>query len=280
MISETEKISVIAISSQVVYGSVGLSIAVPCLESLGLEVLPIPTIILANRPGLGTYAALEIRKNVLNDFLTAFHNDGWFDRVSGILTGYFVNPDQVLKVAEVIARIKNDRKDVIYVCDPVLGDYPEGLYVTEDTAEAVKDRLLPLADLVTPNLFETRWLTSNNVDLSADSKTLRDLPKNLNTRSLIITSTSTNQEAIKSVFVTNESVIVDENKYFDDVPKGTGDAFSALILANILKTSSVEDAFDISLRQIATLSEAASGAKTLAAGLSEIHLSRLFHKSD
>ena len=42
---------ILAISSQVVRGHVGLSAIVPALQRLGHEVLPIPTIILSNHPG-------------------------------------------------------------------------------------------------------------------------------------------------------------------------------------------------------------------------------------
>ena len=42
--------------------------------------------------------------------------------------------------------------------DPVLGDAGR-LYVAQETAEAIRDRLIPLADIATPNLFELGWLT-------------------------------------------------------------------------------------------------------------------------
>ncbi len=276
----SQRTSVLAISSKVLYGSVGLSIAVPCLEILGYQVLPIPTVLLANRPGLGTHAALAIRSNVLSDFCEAFRQDGWFERITGILTGYFLHPDQVLKVADVIARIKNDRNDVIYVCDPVLGDFPEGLYVSEETARAVREALLPLADLATPNLFEACWLAGVDLEPGTFSQRLKTLRQKFDIKNLIITSANTGDDTIKSALVTKNSVVIHENKFIADVPKGTGDAFSALMLGNILKSPSMKEAFKISLRQIETLSAAASGAETLAPGLLKCRQGGLLHESD
>ncbi len=44
------------------------------------------------------------------------------------------------------------------LCDPVIGDHG-GLYVPEAVATAIRDRLMPLATLATPNRFELAWLT-------------------------------------------------------------------------------------------------------------------------
>ena len=49
------------------------------------------------------------------------------------------------------------------VCvDPILGDAGK-LYVAEETAEAIRDQLLPLASIATPNLFELQWLSGASV---------------------------------------------------------------------------------------------------------------------
>ncbi|MGI9570586.1 MAG: bifunctional hydroxymethylpyrimidine kinase/phosphomethylpyrimidine kinase [Desulfobulbia bacterium] len=276
----TDDKTVLAISSQVVYGSVGLSIAVPCLESFGIQVLPVPTVILASRPGLGTYTALEIRSEDLGSFLLSLRNDGWFDRISGILTGYFLNPEQVRLVAQTITLIKEKRKEVVYVCDPVLGDTPEGLYVSEETGEALKSQLLPIADLATPNLFEACWLADAEPVATIDTNGLKKLAKSLNVEKHVITSAVSTRRKINSALSEGEIFRIIEHKRFDDVPKGIGDAFSALMLANILKSPTLEIAFENSLHQIEWLAEAASGDKTLSAALRRHNRSGLFHKSD
>ena len=45
--------SVLALSSHVALGSVGLAAIVPALQSLGHEVWAVPTVVLSNRPGFG-----------------------------------------------------------------------------------------------------------------------------------------------------------------------------------------------------------------------------------
>ena len=47
---------ILSISSQVAYGPVGNSAAVPALQAMGHEVLAIPTVMLSNHPGHGKQA--------------------------------------------------------------------------------------------------------------------------------------------------------------------------------------------------------------------------------
>jgi pyridoxine kinase len=54
---------------------------------------------------------------------------------------------------DVVASLLHDYKGVVLL-DPVIGDYKKGLYVSEETARAIRERLLPLAQIVTPNRFE------------------------------------------------------------------------------------------------------------------------------
>ena len=56
---------VLAISSHVVRGAVGLAATVPALQYLGHEVWALPTVLLSSRPGLGRLAKRECRRRSL-----------------------------------------------------------------------------------------------------------------------------------------------------------------------------------------------------------------------
>lgn len=66
-----------------------------------------------------------------------------------IHVGYLPKPMHV----DVVAACLKDYKGVVLL-DPVIGDYKKGLYVSEETARAIRDWLFPLAQIVTPNRFE------------------------------------------------------------------------------------------------------------------------------
>ncbi|MBV8332253.1 MAG: bifunctional hydroxymethylpyrimidine kinase/phosphomethylpyrimidine kinase [Candidatus Eremiobacteraeota bacterium] len=78
-----------------------------------------------------------------------------------ILVGYLPRPQHV----EVVASQLRDYKGVVLL-DPVIGDYQKGLYVTKETARAIKDQLLPMAQIVTPNRFEAEVLIGDDAGMT------------------------------------------------------------------------------------------------------------------
>ena len=49
--------------------------------------------------------------------------------------------------------LREKNPDIIYVCDPVMGDNGK-FYVPEELMPIYRDDLLPLANMITPNQFE------------------------------------------------------------------------------------------------------------------------------
>ena len=149
---------ILAISSQVVFGPVGLNCIVPALQSQGHEVMALPTILLSNHPGLGKPEGRATAASEMSAMLRALKNLGAFEQIDAIITGYFASAEQVEMIASLIAEINCS----IVLVDPVLGDHGK-LYVPETTALAIGRKLLPLATIITPNAFELSWLSGSTV---------------------------------------------------------------------------------------------------------------------
>ena len=113
---------VLAISSHVVRGHVGLAATVPALQSLGHEVWALPTVIVASRPGLGRMARHEPPATGLADMLAALEADGCWPSLDAVLTGYFASPEAVAAAAQAIRRIRAVNPRALVLVDPVLGD--------------------------------------------------------------------------------------------------------------------------------------------------------------
>lgn len=149
--------AVIVISSHVVRGKVGNRAAVFALETLGHPVWALPTVILPWHPGHGRSTRVTISdtdfQSVIDDLIAA----PWVGEVRAVLSGYLGSSGQAEGVSRLVTALKERNPKLIYACDPVIGD-AGGLYVPEATATAIRDQLLPLANLATPNRFELAWL--------------------------------------------------------------------------------------------------------------------------
>src|SRR5437879_5677435 len=94
--------------------------------------------------------------------------DALFGLVDLVITGHFSSAEQVEIAADALVRVQAaaERAPVVIV-DPILGDTPKGLYVKAEVAEAVAGRLVPLADWITPNLWELGHLAGGSIDSAA-----------------------------------------------------------------------------------------------------------------
>jgi pyridoxine kinase len=152
------RMSVISIQSQVAYGHVGNSAATFPMQMHGIDVVAVPTTLLSNRPGYPTLRGRVLEAQLVADLLLGIEERGAVDTCQMILSGYLGSAEIAAVVADFVARARDRNPTIIYCCDPVLGDRDRGLFVHADIPPLVRDRLCPLADIITPNHFEFEWL--------------------------------------------------------------------------------------------------------------------------
>jgi pyridoxine kinase len=223
---------VLAISSQVARGAIGLSASVPVLQALGHEVIALPTVLLSNHPGHARFAGERIGPDLLRRMLDALDDNGWLGEVDAVLTGYLPSPEHVDIACEAVTRVRRRRPDALAHCDPVLGDEPKGLYIAETAAGAIRDRLVPLADVVKLNRFELGWLTgAAPVDIASVS----DAARRFEAGTVIVTSVTVESvPRLYNVAVSAAETWVASVVLRGRVPHGTGDAFGGLLLGYML----------------------------------------------
>lgn len=217
---------VLAVSSQVAYGPVGNSAAVPALQARGHEVLAVPTITLSNHPGHGKPAGFRTAPEDLGNILSALEALGVINTVAGVLTGYFASPGQVEAVATLLVRMKSANPDLFILVDPILGD-EAGLYVPLAVAEAIRDRLLPLASCITPNRFELAWVSGMPV---TDAASAAAAAQSLGTPEVLATSIP-EADSLSTLLFTPDGNHAITSPRLPKVPNGTGDFLSGLYLS-------------------------------------------------
>ncbi|RID91481.1 pyridoxal kinase [Gemmobacter lutimaris] len=227
---------VIAIQSQVVFGHVGNSAALFPMQAAGLEVAAIPTVMFSNTPNYPTLRGRALPPEFFSDLLQGARERGLAERADILLTGYIGSLDVALMVADFVAEAKALNPRLTYLCDPVMGDAGPGLYVPEAIADVMRNRLLPLADLATPNPFELGWLTGGPTRTLADLQTARDGLALAPAARLIVTGCAledTPEGHIESVILGPEGISRHPTPHLPIALSGTGDLFAGLVVAGL-----------------------------------------------
>jgi pyridoxine kinase len=223
--------AVIVISSHVARGSVGNRAAVFALETLGFPVWAVPTVILPWHPGHGKADRIIPAPEQFARLLADLAASKWLGEVAAVLSGYLGDAGQAEAVARLVGKVKAANPRALYVCDPVVGD-AGGLYVPAATAEAIRDRLLPLADIATPNRHELEWLAGRSLPSIKD---ILSAARDLALPTLLVTSApSMMANSTGNLLVTADHALLAEHRLIDGAPNGAGDLTAALFLARLL----------------------------------------------
>ncbi|MCH8488798.1 MAG: PfkB family carbohydrate kinase, partial [Oceanicaulis sp.] len=165
---------VIVISSQLAGSPVGGSLSVRVLHAAGIETCLAPSVSFGRHPGLGAPGGAALADADFASLLDALAATGAPHNARAILTGYLASPGQVEAAARFIAAARTVNRDLLVMVDPIMGDGEAdgrdgGLYLPRATAMGIATRLIPLADVITPNLFELAWLAGRPLSTMEDA---------------------------------------------------------------------------------------------------------------
>ncbi|MBL8893505.1 MAG: bifunctional hydroxymethylpyrimidine kinase/phosphomethylpyrimidine kinase [Rhizobiales bacterium] len=223
--------AVLVISSQVAAGPVGASAAAPALLSLGVIPIVVPTILFTNHPGHGRPEGTIAEAATVGAMLHRLMELGFLEACRCVLSGYFANTEQVVAAADFIAAYRASNPDIYYLCDPIVGDDGE-LYVKQDIAEAIRDRLVPMAQGLTPNAFEAAWMSDMAIRSTEDARLASRIWPD---KDVIVTSIPEGDDRLTTaVFGHGEECIVSRPR-LSHVPHGIGDLLSGLAAGHIAR---------------------------------------------
>lgn len=133
-------------------GRCALTVAIPVISAMGLQVIPAPTAVLSAHTAFPDFVGLD-----LTDYLESCL-EKWCEmglEFDCIYTGYMASVRQ----EEIAGRFMNAQKNALKVVDPVLGD--DGVMyraLPKDMPNAMR-KLCRVADVITPNWTEALLLT-------------------------------------------------------------------------------------------------------------------------
>lgn len=223
--------AVIVVSSHVARGSVGNRAAVFALETLGFPVWAVPTVILPWHPGHGRATRIVPPAEQFSALIADLARAPWLGEVGAVLSGYLGEASQADAIADLVGAVKARNPGALYVCDPVMGD-SGGLYVPEATARALRDRLMPLADIATPNRYELAWMAGADLpDLKSTTAAALDAGPAI---MLVTSAPAMMSGSTGNLLLDSSQVLLAEHRLIDRPPNGLGDLTGAVFLARTL----------------------------------------------
>jgi pyridoxine kinase len=221
------------------------------LQRLGFDVITLNTVQFSNHTGYGAWTGEIFTKDHLLSLLDGLEQRGVLQRCTALLTGYLGSPDTAFVVMEAYRRISSYNDDRLYVCDPVMGDVGRGLFVHQEIPRLFKENIAPVAQCLTPNLFELEVLTQRKIDTYDH---LKRALLSLSNPLVIVTSVDLpdiNPDKDTSPLIHmvmkyghDFHTVSAPRLSFDTPPNGAGDAVSAFFLGYYLQTKDYRRAFE------------------------------------
>uniref|UniRef100_A0A674F648 Pyridoxal kinase n=1 Tax=Salmo trutta TaxID=8032 RepID=A0A674F648_SALTR len=222
---------VLSVQSHVVRGYVGNKSATFPLQVLGFEVDSINSVQFSNHTGYAHWKGQVLTADELNVLYEGIklNNVNHYDYV---LTGYTRDTSFLETVVDIVQELKRLNPKLVYVCDPVMGDQGS-MYVPENILPVYRDKVVAVADILTPNQFEADCYVN-----------VMDLLHQMGPDMVVLTSTDLisphggqflvalgSQKMVRPDGTTSTQKIRMEMPKVDAVFVGTGDLFAAMLLA-------------------------------------------------
>jgi pyridoxine kinase len=226
------------------FGRCSLTVIMPILSAMGIQVCPLPTAVLSTHLGGFKDLAFYDFTNHMPDFFHHWKSEGIaFDC---IYSGFLASAQQIDVVQHFIDEFSSNRPLVLV--DPVMGD--EGkLYsiYTQPMQEQMK-RLVKRADIVTPNYTEACFLLGETyqeqVDDIAKMKewliSLADIGPSI----VVMTGIPFENKKILTIGYDKKQNVFWEvfNDYIPAKYPGTGDIFASVLVGALLHQDSLPTA--------------------------------------
>ena len=235
----------LSIQSSVAYGHVGDSAATFPLQRLGHEVWPVHTVVFSNHTGYGAWRGPLLAPDDVRDVVTGIEERGVLPTCDGVLSGYLGGPGICEVVVDAAARVKAANPHATYTCDPVMGNATSGCFVDPAIPPIIREQVVPVADVITPNQFELGFLTGTSPDTLASTLDSADAARALGPSTVLVTSflrPDRPDDTIELLAVTADGAWSVRTPLLPMKANGSGDLTAALFTAHLKDTGSAADA--------------------------------------
>jgi pyridoxine kinase len=236
---------VLSVQSSVAYGHVGNSAATFPLMRMGVEVWPVLTVHFSNHTGYPSWRGPVLPAVDVAEVIRGISDRGVLGQIDAVLSGYQGDPEVGNVILDAVAEVRRQNPEAIYCCDPVMGDVGRGFYVRDGIPALMRDRVVPAAQVVTPNQFELEALTGRPTSTASELLAAADAARELGPQTVLVTSAvfvDADPDTMAMVAVAGPGAWSVRTPRLGRSFTGAGDLTAAVFLAHLLGTGDVETA--------------------------------------
>jgi pyridoxine kinase len=240
-----ERVKVLSIQSAVAYGHVGNSAAVFPLQRIGVEVLPVYTVTFSNHTGYGAWRGPLIPPDDVREVIAGIEDRGVLGDIDVVLSGYQGSEGIGDVIIEAVGKVKAANPSAIYACDPVMGNARSGCFVAPAIPMLLRERVVPVADIITPNQFELGFLTGTEPGSLESTLEAVDAARALGPRTVLVTSVERPDRepgTVEMLVADDQGAWIVQTPLLPMKANGSGDVTAALFTAHYRRTGSAADA--------------------------------------
>lgn len=223
---------VAAIHDLSVFGRCSLSVITPVISAMGVQVLPIPTVLMSTHTG----GFSDIEFDNCDNFVsrTAHHLNKCNAEIDCIYSGYIADKTAFDGVYDFFKSFPSAKR----IIDPVLGDHGRLYSALSEEIVGYMRYLIGSADIITPNLTEV-FLLLNEPYREVISK--NDIPniieklKILTKADIVITGVTDEHNNKYNICYQNGEISLIPCFYIHSSYEGTGDTFASVIAGSVIK---------------------------------------------
>lgn len=237
--------TILSIQSHVAYGHVGNSASVFPMQRLGVEVWPVHTVNFSNHTGYGAWRGPLMDPGDVADVITGIGEREAFAEVDAVLSGYQGGEGIGATILEAVAAVKAANPDAIYACDPVMGNAKSGCFVHESIPVLLRDKVVPQADLITPNQFELGFLTETEPETLEETLASVDAARAMGPSTILVTSVlrpDRPKGTIEMLACHEDEAWIVRTPHLPLKANGSGDVTAALFTSHWLRSRDLQQA--------------------------------------
>ena len=249
---------ILSIQSHVAFGYVGNKAAVFPLQCLGYDVVNINTVQFSNHTGYGVWTGQIFEPAHIRDLIQGLRDRDVLKDIKIILSGYMGSAELGDIVLETVAEIRKHHPNMIYCCDPVMGDTGRGFFVKPGIPEFFRDKALQQASIITPNQFELSWLTGIEIKTLDDAKAACARALDMGVGTVLLTSlehSETPKDQIQMLAMNRDESFIVSTPKLDIHVNGSGDCTAALFLGYYLKTGKLDQTLGMTASAVYSIFE-------------------------